>query len=345
MKRVYIFGAGYKTRGALRNIQPAFYENYLKLRILGLVDNDPQKQSETIKGFQVYGVNVLKDENWDYVVISSNYALEIYDQLVNTLLIDKNRIKYFEEYIRDEYINYQYEKNNNKCIMNRSAYWKKFNPLSTVVYTAVTGDYDELREPLAINRNFKYVCFTDNKQLKSGIWEIRYVDCGDSRKTHKDREFKILPHRFFPEYDTSIWIDASCQILGDLGEYMQIYQKYADVLFSPHFERECVYDEAAACMMFRRGNKSDIIRQIRHYSEEGYPIENGLVQGGLIVRNHNVETVKKIMEFWWSELCTYSYRDQISAPYVFWKQQCNYDLSDIWINNNKWIRFCSHKEK
>lgn len=345
MKRVYIFGAGKKTGRAFRNVQFNFWEHYLKAQIRGLIDNDVLKQEKTIWGFQVYGTAVLKDDNWDYVVISSNYSLEIYDQLVNGLCVNKNRIKYFEEYVRDEYINYQYEKNINKCKMNHSTYQRKFNPLSTVVYTAIFGDYDELKEPLTVNENFKYVCFTDNKQLKSNVWEVRYIECKNAKEIHKDREFKILPHRFFPEYDTSIWVDASCWLLGDLNEYMQIYQRYADVLFFPHFERECIYDEAAACLMFRKGKKEDIIRQVCHYAEAGYPADNGLVQGGVIVRNHNLEKMKTMMEFWWNELCTYSHRDQLSAPYVFWKNQYDYDFSNIWLSDNKWVRYCPHKEE
>lgn len=40
-----------------------------------------------------------------------------------------------------------------------------------VIYTAFTGNYDNLKEPEYIDENCDYVCFTDNPNIKSKYLE------------------------------------------------------------------------------------------------------------------------------------------------------------------------------
>ena len=46
------------------------------------------------------------------------------------------------------------------------------------IYTAIIGDYDNLYS--SINNvktdGWNYICFTDNKNLKSDFWKIIYVN-------------------------------------------------------------------------------------------------------------------------------------------------------------------------
>ena len=42
-----------------------------------------------------------------------------------------------------------------------------------VVYTCITGGYDNLIDPSYVTEGYDYVCFTDNLELKSKVWEIR----------------------------------------------------------------------------------------------------------------------------------------------------------------------------
>ncbi len=46
--------------------------------------------------------------------------------------------------------------------------------MRTVVYTAIFGGRDSLTDPDFINPDFTYVCFTDNDECQSGVWEIRH---------------------------------------------------------------------------------------------------------------------------------------------------------------------------
>ena len=44
------------------------------------------------------------------------------------------------------------------------------------------------------------------------------------------------------------------------------------------------------------------------------------------------------MEDWWLELKYWSKRDQLSFPYVCWKNQFNYNFISEDIDSNKWIK-------
>lgn len=345
MYKVFLFGAGNVTKIMLQKVPIKFFCDYLSREILGIIDNDVQKHNSVLYGFKILGPSILYESDWDFIVISSNYYDEIIKQLVDEMKLPSEKIVMVDKFIRDTFVQYQYNKLTVENQVKNLCYTKKFNPKSTVIYTAIRDNYDDLKEPLVVNNNFKYICFTNNKTLKSDVWEIRNADDYlDTEATpYWDRAFKILPHRYLAEYDTSVWIDGSMQIVGDISEYMNIYQKYTDILFVPHYERECVYEEAAACITLGKGKKEDIIRQMHFYFSEKYPYDNGLLCGGFMVRNHNVGYVSAIMEDWWEQFIRFSTRDQLSIPYVFWKKQCCFDVSNEYYNDNRWIKNFMHK--
>ena len=43
-----------------------------------------------------------------------------------------------------------------------------------VVYTCISGKYDTLMDPIYVNDDFDYICYTD-QPFKSNIWEIRPI--------------------------------------------------------------------------------------------------------------------------------------------------------------------------
>ena len=47
-----------------------------------------------------------------------------------------------------------------------------------VIYTCISGDYDILNEPIVINKEWDYICFTDS-DIQSEHWTIKKIpdDC------------------------------------------------------------------------------------------------------------------------------------------------------------------------
>ncbi len=208
------------------------------------------------------------------------------------------------------------------------------------VYTVITGEYDILKDPVYVNPMFDYICFTDNRKLRSKSWNIRFIEMPGGQKTDNvrlARKHKILCHKFLKEYDYSIYVDGKMQIIGDFDEYINRYSMGNPMLCFPHFARNCVYDEASACVASLKDDEKIIDEQIKGYRQEGYPARNGLIDSACLVRQHNDKRLQQVMECWWSEVREKSRRDQLSIGYVCWKNDFHYDICDLFIYDNEFI--------
>ncbi len=93
-----------------------------------------------------------------------------------------------------------------------------------VIYTALFGDYDELKHPLTENTcNYDFVCFTNQKDIKSDIWQIRFVEEANYLPNIANRKYKMLPHLFLKDYEESIYIDANVIPKGNIAKFREEY--------------------------------------------------------------------------------------------------------------------------
>ena len=82
-----------------------------------------------------------------------------------------------------------------------------------------------------------------------------------------------------------------------------------------HPNRDCLYDEALVCAKTGLDNPEVIIAQVKKYEEEGFGRNRGLCEGSFILRRHTAQ-VEAFNNYWWSEYCRHSARDQISMFYA-----------------------------
>ena len=194
-----------------------------------------------------------------------------------------------------------------------------------VVYTCITGGYDNILEPSVVTPGVDYVCFTDNPAMKSKTWKIRPIpeELLGYSKVKQQRGIKILAHRYLPEYGTSIWVDGAVIVRGDIKEYLKTLDTKQYSVFVPeHPVRKCIYAEKDACVRIKKIKGDEIAladKQMKRYHDEGFPANYGLVQTNVMIRLHNDIYSKDLMEKWWSELKDYSHRDQLSFNYALWK--------------------------
>lgn len=213
-----------------------------------------------------------------------------------------------------------------------------------VIYTVITGDYDVLREPEYIDETYDYICFTDNKNLRSEVWDIRYLGNREGLDAARlSRQPKILCHKFLTEYDYSIYVDGKIQIIGNLQEYNQRYSKGSPMLCFPHFARECAYEESNACIRSGADSEDVIRKQMDGYRIEGYPVGNGLIDAACMVRRHDDTLLQKVMECWWEEVLLKSRRDQLSIGYACWRYHFHYDICGLFIYQNDYI--CKRRDR
>lgn len=194
-----------------------------------------------------------------------------------------------------------------------------------VVYTCITGGYDNLADPKVVTPGVDYICFTDNMAMKSKVWKLRKMpeELSGYSNVKQQRGVKILAHRYLPEYDISVWVDGAVIVQGDIKAYLKLLDLDMYSVFIPeHPVRKCIYAEKDACVKIKKikGNEIKVAdRQMARYKEEGFPANYGLVQTNVMIRRHNDPYSKELMEKWWDELKDNSHRDQLSFNYAVWK--------------------------
>ena len=92
-----------------------------------------------------------------------------------------------------------------------------------------------------------------------------------------------------------------------------------------------------------KDNPNLVLKQVENYQKEGYPINNGLIVSGVILRRHNELDVIESMELWWEELKYNSKRDQLSFNYAAWKTGLKFNLIDGDIRNDGYTKEVRHK--
>lgn len=211
-----------------------------------------------------------------------------------------------------------------------------------VVYTVITGNYDDLMTPRFINDNWDYICFTDSEDLKSDFWKIKRIEDQDLDFARKSRKYKVLPHIYLSQYDYSLYIDGNFIINGDIDDYINEYSQNSPILCLIHPDRDCIYDEAEVCIKIKKDSPERIENQIAKYQSQEYPPHNGLIAGGILYRDHRNPLVIKVMEDWWDEIKSNSYRDQLSFNYVCWKNSLKYDQCDLSCWGNEYFERNPH---
>lgn len=221
-----------------------------------------------------------------------------------------------------------------------------------VIYTAIFGNRDKLQDPEFVPPNVDFVCFTD-QNFTSKIWNIKKVAPPiPSDLTRSNREFKLLAHKFLPEYSYSIYIDGNIIVIDDVTELIQFYLKDAnmaafDCAMYSYLPSASVHEQAERLLSpgqeQRNGvARDEILNQLKVYEEEGFPDNNGCIMGMLLVRRHNQPDVIAAMEAWWNEVMARTKRDLLSFNYVAWKHNFKFNYIPLDGSDNKYVKKVRH---
>jgi len=201
-----------------------------------------------------------------------------------------------------------------------------------IVYTAIFGAYDsQLVDVEYDQEKFDFVCFTNQKRLKSKCWDIRLVeDPIPNDNPRSSYYFKTNPHKLWgDQYEMSIWIDSSCNKL-DTDKLYKMAENFndltrANLLIEKHPGRNCIYKELEANIHFKKDDEQAMRAHVETYRKEGMPTEFGMVETGLQLRKHNAPEVIEFQDMLWNEMITKTRRDQLSWTYCAWKLNFKYD--------------------
>ena len=225
-----------------------------------------------------------------------------------------------------------------------------------VIYTAIFGGYDQLPDPTFIPEGWDFICFTDS-DIKSDIWKIVKTPAIYKDPTRNARKCKLLPHRLFPEYEYSLWVDGNIIVRENVNELIEHYLDDCNLAVHDHEQnvldpRGCVYKEAEAIFYFgqKNGNYKDdpklISEQMNRYIAESYPSNNSLAVTMQLLRRHNEKDCIEAMEMWWEEIRYGSKRDQLSFNYSMWKSKMHFNyFSGDSRDNRYFLNTGKHKKK
>ena len=191
----------------------------------------------------------------------------------------------------------------------------------SVVYTCLTGNYDNLIQLSYVDNDWDYICYTDNpsllKQNKAGIWNIRPLVFNKLNNSKNNRWHKIHALDILPRYNESIYIDANVNILTSYF-FDMLKSNTKDILVPMHHSRDCIYAECEVVISTDKNSEKVCRSQIDYIRSTGFPSHYGLSENNIIYRKHGNQKTGKLMEEWWQFIEKYSTRDQLSFSYVLW---------------------------
>lgn len=210
------------------------------------------------------------------------------------------------------------------------------------VYTVITGMYDM---PKPVNPSFcedaDFFLFTDNIETSYNYKIINVDACYGENAKIVSRRYKMLPHRYLPGYDYHIYLDGSIVLLSSPSSLIDKYMRQESIVTFKHFERQCIYEEAAVCYAVKLADPGAIFAQVRFLQDQGYPINNGLSETGVIIRK-NTDQISSLNELWWSIFQLYPTRDQLSFNFCLWKKYMNCGYLDGTAYNTNEFKLYPH---
>jgi len=217
------------------------------------------------------------------------------------------------------------------CDMKIETYYPFKKRKQIVVYTCILGDYDYLKEPLCDSLECDYFLISDRAPINQSVYKyINISELGVEKirdNTRRNRYCKMMPHIIFPEYKYSLYIDGSMQLKTErFSEKIANLPKTRIMVYADNF-LDCLYMEAMRAAESQRDKKEIFISQMEKYWLEGMPEHFGAALCPVLLREHNNPICIKLMNEWWHEVENYSRKDQVSFPYVIWKNQ--FTMSDV----------------
>lgn len=198
-----------------------------------------------------------------------------------------------------------------------------FSEEKFAVYTALFGAYDRVQNPLIRPDNIDYFIITD-QNTETGSWTRLAAEglipeeiLGDPILCN--RWCKMHPHLLFPEYRTSVYVDANLLITSDLTPLTAALESFPVSMFM-HGRRSCVYDEIKVCEGYKLISKKEAKAQEALLRQHSVPEHWGLLEAPVIARRHHDARSIEIMNGWWNTFTQEpAKRDQIALIDCLWQ--------------------------
>jgi len=166
----------------------------------------------------------------------------------------------------------------------------------------------------------------------------------------KSRIPKVLEWEF-SDYDYYIWIDSKFQIRSPkFVEWMIDSLGDSDICLFKHPYLSSIREEAAFINEgMSRGDKylldrwlgEGIDRQVAHYlATDGFTDDNYFACGLFIYSKNLVKNRRSnLMTSWMLEIVKYCLRDQLSLPFLLWRDNIKFSVFDVGMFENDYVSY------
>lgn len=233
--------------------------------------------------------------------------------------------------------------------------------MKIAVISANIGNYDSYNNVINIENYelFDWFYFTDNDKVIINGWKIikptyhnndrvnnnDYVNNNDRVNDNdyvnnmmiaKYYKLQFLKIDILQTYDYIVWMDASIHInninfcndiillLSNKKNYIYIFE---------HYIRNSIKAEYIASLKFKKYKDQDMFKQITDYYNTKFKNlkfkDSKLYECGFFIVKNN-SSIEKLLDDWWNEVIKYTFQDQLSFPYVLWKNK----IIPYSLNNN-----------
>ena len=212
--------------------------------------------------------------------------------------------------------------------------------MKIAVYTCITNSYAPLVVPAVVSDGVGYLCFSDGTMDDVWPWKFRPLKPFFANPIRNARLPKILSHRYLADYDFTIWLDASLQLIVEPRQIIEAMgQRDFAAFVNPRRSSMC--DEFRAIRESKWSRKDrvpeDILNeQAKRYGE--YP--SRIYYGGLIARKNCLQ-IQFFEEDWFGEYCVWQHRDLPAMNYTLENRRISSNKLPGDIKNNeftKWVK-------
>jgi len=269
----------------------------------------------------------------------------------STLIYIDDSIRELESYCIKKY----FDKKIEKFFTERSECTKIHmdkSPNKIAIYSANFGNYrNEIANinNIEFDKNIDYYFFTDNKNLRSNIWNIILVPLQpqlnfiDSNR-HTAKHTKFIVPEILKQYDTIIWIDSrvikykvnSNKLSFSSEKINNIITKSKNnnsIFIMPHYSRKTIEEEINITITLNLENK--INGELFKNKINNLKINTCLLDSCCIMYNNTNENINIFKNIYDELISNGLKRDQNIIPYVFYIK--NYESNIIYFLFNEII--------
>ena len=207
--------------------------------------------------------------------------------------------------------------------------------MRVALITACYGAYDPVR-PIP-DMGFDDAILVSDVPVDVAGWRT-VVEPSDDYPRLAAKRPKMLPWNY-TDCDAAVWLDASFEVVNPaFGEWSREHLKTNDFVVWLHPEgRVDIRQEVEVCWFFDKYKDYPLREQLAAYVADGMPELWGLFACGTLGWVFT-EEAKRLGRYWYAENVNWSIQDQVSLPYLLWREGKRFGIWQANEYQNEYLR-------